>query len=629
MPWTLAHARRVATTATVSGTDEAQADKPHFTVRLTTAKVTPIGAPARKGRWLHFAVRARGVDPDTGLLLPVSFVLHATGPQTYELTGFHGPPPDRSTPAFPLRVSFEFGWYPEAWSRDAGATVFSRFQPSLGLYDSSSRRLAAQHIAAMRYGNIVAGVYSWRGVDSPTDRRFATYLDAARQTPFRWAAYYELEGYGDPSVEQIRSDLHYLRDRYFSLPAYLRVGGRPVVFVYGDGAQNCSVAARWAEANDVGAYVQLYTPSFYPSRATELRTIPAFTPAVESGIQVAAGDLTGDRRAEIVTAADSSLKTFDPGGALVGSNAAPPDARVAVAGGNVFVAGEGTRIAAGDLTGDGRPETVTAHAGHVEIKDASTQATLNAFDVAGFGDAFVAVGDVDGDGRGEVVVASGRDVPPHVEVVDVNGTIRYGPWPAYFPEMLGGMNVATGDTDGDGVDEIVLGADRGGSATETWRIAAGAPQRVAAFFGWDSQSGPWGTRLAVADVDGNGVDEVILGGGPGRPSEVKVYGGYLECARQPDAWHQYVLPFGGGARFGRDTYVATPGFWMAADQEPRLARDVARWRENVRAMAASGAPWQLVISFNEWPEGTAVESAAEWATPSGYGAYLDVLHEVR
>jgi hypothetical protein len=45
-------------------------------------------------------------------------------------------------------------------------------------------------------------------------------------------------------------------------------------------------------------------------------------------------------------------------------------------------------------------------------------------------------------------------------------------------------------------------------------------------------------------------------------------------------------------------------------------------------MVASGARNQFVISFNEWGESSAIESATEWASPSGYGAYLDVLHEV-
>jgi hypothetical protein len=43
-------------------------------------------------------------------------------------------------------------------------------------------------------------------------------------------------------------------------------------------------------------------------------------------------------------------------------------------------------------------------------------------------------------------------------------------------------------------------------------------------------------------------------------------------------------------------------------------------------MVASREPWQLVTTFNEWGEGTSVESASEWSSASGYGAYLDVLH---
>jgi hypothetical protein len=42
-------------------------------------------------------------------------------------------------------------------------------------------------------------------------------------------------------------------------------------------------------------------------------------------------------------------------------------------------------------------------------------------------------------------------------------------------------------------------------------------------------------------------------------------------------------------------------------------------------MVASGEPWQLVTTFNEWGENSATESAAEWASPSGYGQYLDAL----
>jgi hypothetical protein len=57
-----------------------------------------------------------------------------------------------------------------------------------------------------------------------------------------------------------------------------------------------------------------------------------------------------------------------------------------------------------------------------------------------------------------------------------------------------------------------------------------------------------------------------------------------------------------------------------------LTRDVCRWAQNVQAMVASGEPLQLITTFNEWGEGTAVEPAREWITSSGFGAYLDLLH---
>jgi hypothetical protein len=44
-------------------------------------------------------------------------------------------------------------------------------------------------------------------------------------------------------------------------------------------------------------------------------------------------------------------------------------------------------------------------------------------------------------------------------------------------------------------------------------------------------------------------------------------------------------------------------------------------------MAASNARFQLVTTFNEWGEGTSVESATQWSSASGRGTYLDVLHK--
>jgi hypothetical protein len=113
----------------------------------------------------------------------------------------------------------------------------------------------------------------------------------------------------------------------------------------------------------------------------------------------------------------------------------------------------------------------------------------------------------------------------------------------------------------------------------------------------------------------------------GRPAYIvlKVFAGYQACRLQPDAWHQYA-PAYPAEQQGRDAYEISPGFWKATEAVPRLARSVGRFRRDIRAMVRSRARWQLVTTFNEWLEGTAVESGREWATPSGEGAYLDALH---
>jgi hypothetical protein len=116
----------------------------------------------------------------------------------------------------------------------------------------------------------------------------------------------------------------------------------------------------------------------------------------------------------------------------------------------------------------------------------------------------------------------------------------------------------------------------------------------------------------------------------GRPAYIvlKVFPGYRQCRVQPDAWHQYAPAVPAG-RQDADAYEISPGFWRADQPAPVLDRSVRRFRGDIRSMIRSRARWQLVTTFNEWGEGTAVEAARQWATRSGWGAYLDALHDAR
>jgi hypothetical protein len=181
---------------------------------------------------------------------------------------------------FPIRAAFYYPWFPEAWKQQ-GYNPFSHYEPTLGYYATTA--VARQHIAVMRGAGIQAGIASWWGQGSPTDRRIATLLAAAGS--FRWTLYYEAEGTGDPSVTRIRADLAYIGTHYATNPAYLRVAGKPVIFVYADGADRCGMVDRWHAANTAGFYVVLKVFPGFKTCAGQPSSWHQYAPAVASDRQ--------------------------------------------------------------------------------------------------------------------------------------------------------------------------------------------------------------------------------------------------------------------------------------------------------------------------------------------------------
>jgi hypothetical protein len=285
---------------------------------------------------------------------------------------------DDPQPTSPIRAAFYYQWFPEGW-RQAGTFPYTVFTPTAGLYDSGSAATIAAQVMSMRYGNIDAAIVSWWGPNQKSEqiRVPALLAGAARVDPnFRIALYYEKEGTGDPTIDDLRADLGYITREYAGQPNYLRMDGRPVLFVYDANDVDCAVVDRWRAAN--------VNDAFY----LDLKVVP----------------------------------------------------------------------------------------------------------------------------------------------------------------------------------------------------------------------------------------------------------GYSQCSAQPDGWHQYAPAEATSAVSDLSTssgaFSISPGFAPAPDStgsgvaRPSLVRDVNRWTQEIRSMVTSGTRWQLITTFNEWGEGTAVESADQWATASGQGAYLDALHAV-
>ena len=146
-----------------------------------------------------------------------------------------------------------------------------------------------------------------------------------------------------------------------------------------------------------------------------------------------------------------------------------------------------------------------------------------AIDWLAYGEGFVggvdvAVGNLDGTGRDEVVTAPGAGGGPHVRVFDEFGALS-SQFFAYESSMTGGLRVAVGDTDvdSDTLPEIVV-LPRSGSRVLRQFLPDGV-----LVGSWEIPEEVVDPRLTMADVDGNGEDEIIIANGVGAPPRVWVF----------------------------------------------------------------------------------------------------------
>jgi len=137
----------------------------------------------------------------------------------------------------------------------------------------------------------------------------------------------------------------------------------------------------------------------------------------------------------------------------------------------------------------------------------------------------VAVGDINGDGTNEIITSARTGGGPQIRVFDVNGTNLDWDFYAYDENFRGGVNIAVGDIEGDGPAEIVTAPmANGGPNVRVFGLRGDEIVATTENFMAYDENFRGGIAVSIGDIEGDGIGDIITTpisrGGP----HVRVFG---------------------------------------------------------------------------------------------------------
>lgn len=232
----------------------------------------------------------------------------------------------------------------------------------------------------------------------------------------------------------------------------------------------------------------------------------------------------------------------------------------------------GVRVAVADMNQDGIDDIITApgSGGSALVKvfngrDGSLLFQQNFFEASFRGGAYIAAGDVDGDGRNDLIVGAGEGGGSRVVVVqpDIGGfgaSTVIADFFAYESTYRNGAKVAAGDVDGIGRDFVITAPGAGGGPRvnefDINVVVTGNAAPVRSFYA-NSPSDRGGLNIATGNLTADGNADIIVGTASGTGT-VTVFDGTSLALLKTFNVPTIEVPNNGGLRTGPNASYLNP-----------------------------------------------------------------------